>query len=279
MRSIGTMSCLRFNNLNYTKEMYLFQETDETIFVLWYYFIMIESINNNKIKEYTKLHQKKDRDKQGLFLVEGEHMVQEALRANILKDVFIREDYKTKIDFPYEITTQQVMNKLSRQNSNAKIIGVCIKQNKQIQNPKKVILLDNVQDPGNVGTIIRTAHSFGLDAVYLSKDCADIYNPKTLQSTQGALFHIPCIVQDLKETINTLKLPVYATALHQEHINLQDTQNINEYALVMGNEGNGIRDEILELSNHIIQIEMETFESLNVAIAASICMYMFQYKK
>ena len=145
-----------------------------------------------------------------------------------------------------------------------------------------ILLLDNVQDPGNVGTILRTAHSFGIDCIYMSKGCADIYNPKTIQSSQGALFYIPVIQTDLVEEIKKLQernIEVYATALHDNHKDLQNIKPSEKYAILVGNEGQGVRKELIDLSNHIVKIEMETFESLNVAIATSICMYTFKYAK
>ena len=129
---------------------------------------------------------------------------------------------------------------------------------------------------------MRTAHSFGIDCIYMSKGCADIYNPKTIQSSQGALFYIPVIQTDLKEEIKLLQernIEVYATALHDKHKDLQDIKPSEKYAILVGNEGQGVRKELIDLSNHIIKIEMETFESLNVAIATSICMYTFKYAK
>jgi phenylalanyl-tRNA synthetase alpha subunit len=166
---------------------------------------MIQSINNKKIKEYAKLIQKKERDKTNLFLVEGEHMVKEAYNANALQELFILEGIECPIQFNYETVTQQVLNKLSNQNSNSKMIGVCKKLNLKPKKENSILLLDNVQDPGNVGTILRTAHSFGIDCIYMSKGCADIYNPKTIQSSQGALFYIPVIQTDLVEEIKKLQ--------------------------------------------------------------------------
>ena len=186
---------------------------------------MIQSINNKKIKEYAKLIQKKERDKTNLFLVEGEHMVKEAFNANALQELFILEGLECPIEFNYETVTQQVLNKLSNQNSNSKMIGVCKKLNLKPEKENSILLLDNVQDPGNVGTILRTAHSFGIDCIYMSKGCADIYNPKTIQSSQGALFYIPVIQTDLVEEIKKLQernIEVYATALHDKHKDLQD---------------------------------------------------------
>jgi RNA methyltransferase, TrmH family len=239
---------------------------------------MIESVNNKKIKEYAKLHLKKERDKQRLFIIEGKHMIEEALKAKSLYALYLLDGVDNPFDFECEHATQEVLNKLSNQTSNAKMIGVCKKLNYIQANEKHIILLDTVQDPGNVGTIIRSAYSFGYDCVYLSKGCADIYNPKTIQASQGALFHIPCIQTELKDKIESLDMETYATALNNKHINLQDAHPKDEYAILLGNEGEGIHPELIDLCDYTVKIEMDTFESLNVAIAASICMYTFKHK-
>lgn len=243
---------------------------------------MIESVNNKKIKEYAKLQQKKERDRTNLFLVEGEHMVFEAFKAHALKELFILEGIQNPIDFPFETVSQAVLNKLSNQNSNSKMIGVCKKLSLQSLKQNAVLLLDHIQDPGNMGTILRTAHSFGIDCIYTSKGCADIYNPKTIQSSQGALFYIPCIQVELQEEMQILQMngfEIYATALHKNHENLQSISPNQKYGILLGNEGQGVDPTLIEASDHTVKIEMETFESLNVAIAAAICMYTFKHAK
>lgn len=240
---------------------------------------MIESVNNKKIKEYAKLHLKKERDKQGLFIIEGEHMVQEAIKANVLQELYLLDGIVNSFNFPCIYANQNVLNKLSCQTSSAKIIGICKKVQHKASKENRLILLDTVQDPGNVGTIIRSAYSFGYDCIYLSKGCADIYNPKTIQASQGSIFHIPCIQVDLLEKINTLDVETYATALTENHINLQDIHPNNRYAIILGNEGEGIHQNLIDAADYTVKIEMDAFESLNVAIAASICMYTFKHKE
>lgn len=242
----------------------------------------IESIQNKIIKERSKLSLKKERDKSSLFLVEGKHMIEEALQANCLKELYILIGEDNPFSFEPVFCTQAVLNKLSNQNSNAKMIGVCKKPEEINTDMHRVLLLDTVQDPGNVGTIIRTAHSFGMDAIYYTKGCADIYNPKTIQSSQGAIFHIPMIQTELETFIPSLQknhFEVFATALHEDSIFLQEVSVPEKYAIILGNEGQGIHKEIIQMANTCVKIEMDTFESLNVGIAASICMYHFRYSK
>ena len=143
---------------------------------------------------------------------------------------------------------------------------------------KRIIVLDDVQDPGNVGTIIRTALSFGYDAVLLSAHSCDIYNEKVIRSTQGALFHIPVIRGDVHEMLIKLKqskIKILATSL-RDATALRKIRIPEAFALVFGNEGKGVSEEVLQLADTHVYIEMHTFESLNVAVAAGICMYAFK---
>ena len=206
-------------------------------------------------------------------------MVQEAIKANVLQELYLLDGIVNSFNFPCIYANQNVLNKLSCQTSSAKIIGICKKVQHKASKENRLILLDTVQDPGNVGTIIRSAYSFGYDCIYLSKGCADIYNPKTIQASQGAIFHIPCIQIDLLEKINTLDVETYATALTENHINLQDIHPNNRYAIILGNEGEGIHQNLIDAADYTVKIEMDAFESLNVAIAASICMYTFKHKE
>lgn len=250
----------------------------------------ITSAQNQTIKELAKLSSKKVRDEKGLFLAEGLHLLQEASDAGLLEQVFQLEDAplfqtRTKQYTPITFCTQAVLNKLSSQKSDAKYIGVIRKPEETdlaafLKSHQKVLLLDHLQDPGNVGTLIRSACAFGMDAVLLSADCADPYGPKAIQSSQGALFHIPVLEADLLSAIETLKqegVHVYGAALHQDSSELHDTKIPETFGIVIGNEGQGIRPVILAACSSLIHIEMAAFESLNAAIAGSILMYAFQF--
>lgn len=246
--------------------------------------MMIESTSNSTIKELAKLAHKKDRDAKGQFLVEGKHLLEEAKQAGVLLRVFQRDDLEP---FPFEnVTTcsQAVLNKLSGQKSDAKYIGLCSipKTQEGSSTPfgKRILILDHIQIPGNMGTLIRSACAFGLDQIIYSTDCADPYGPKTIQSSQGALFHVPMLQADLSEVIPQLKeqnIPVFGAALHHDSVELQDLSIPQEFAIIIGNEGQGIRPEVLALCSQLVHIEMNSFESLNAAIAGSILMYAFQF--
>ncbi len=236
----------------------------------------IKSLQNAKVKNLVRLHQKKYRDETGLFLVEGEHLILEARQAGILQYVITDEE-----DCPYDnilLVTSEIMKKISANVSAVHYIGVCTKCKIAVKEPERVLLLDDVQDPGNLGTLIRTAVSFSFDAIYCSKHTVDVYNEKVIRSTQGALFYIPVIYSDLTQTIAALKqdgFTIVGTSLHEASA-MRTFQNEEKMAFVLGNEGQGVSEQILSLCDKKLFIEMQGFESLNVAVAGGIVMYAFQ---
>lgn len=243
----------------------------------------ITSVSNPKVKQWVKYHEKKHRDRDGLFLVEGEHLIQEAIQAGLLKTLILSADcpYTFAFDGECFMVTEEIMKKLRSTVSVNNCIGVCQMKDSHVSLGDKVILLDDVQDPGNAGTIIRTAYSFGFDAVVFSGHSVDIYNEKLIRSTQGALFHMSVLKGHLPDIINKLKqdgIPVYGTSLRNAK-GLSEFKNQAQTALVFGNEGNGVSEEILDLCDEHLFIEMSQFESLNVAVAAGICCYAFRKRE
>lgn len=240
----------------------------------------ITSLTNAKVKQWSKYKEKKHRDRDHKFLIEGEHLIEEAHKANLIECILIEQGKDNM--FPayetYEVT-RDILKKLSDSVSGTYIMAVCHMPNiSSIDFGNKVIVLDDVQDPGNVGTIIRTAFSFGYTSIVLSNHSVDVYNEKVIRSTQGALFHMPIIRGDIMELLQKLKqqgITLYATSLH-EATPLQQTPKKTPCALIFGNEGNGVSKDVIDYSDHKVFIEMETFESLNVAVAAGICMYKFK---
>ena len=235
---------------------------------------MIESINNEQIKEIRKLKDKKYRDETNLFLVEGDHLVKEAYKAGCLQKLILTED---SYDFDVEklLVTDKVINSITDM-SNTKVIGVCSKLSTNLDLSKNVVILDGVQDPGNLGTIIRSCVAFNIENLVLSLDTVDLYNSKVLRSTQGMNFYINIVRDDLKNVINLLKnnnYTIYGTNV-VNGIDIKDVKNSNKYAIILGNEGNGISDEINSLVDKNIYIKMnQNCESLNVAVSGSIILY------
>ena len=242
---------------------------------------MITSLTNAKIKNFARLSMKKDRDKTGLFLAEGIHMIEEARKAGILQEVLQTESLPVLEGVPTEFCSRPVLDKLSSNKSGTDCIGVCRKPVHDKTDGSRILMLERVQDPGNVGTLIRSAYAFGADLVILSEGCADPWSAKALQSSKGAVFHIPVLSCPLTEKIQALKeegTEVFATALHQDSVNLHNVQVPDKWALVIGNEGQGLSSDVLQGCTRSVFIEMQDFESLNAAVAGSIALYRFQFK-
>lgn len=234
----------------------------------------ITSLSNNIVKEIAKLSDKKYRNLNGEFLVEGYHLVDEANKAGLLKTVIItkEEDYIEGIENIY--VSKDVLNKIANTVTPQGIVGICdIIDNKV--NGNKFLILENITDPGNMGTLIRSALGFNIDTVIVSTGCVDIYNDKVIRGTQGALFNINIVVSDLVESIKVLKesgVTIIGTSL-KSSIDLKSLKKLDKYAIVLGNEANGISDEILNLCDVNVTIKTSSkLESLNVAIAGSIIM-------
>lgn len=235
----------------------------------------ITSINNEYIKEISKLNEKKYRDKSNKYLIEGLHLVTEALKYDIIDTIIIREDFSYETNIKHIIVSNEVMKKLSDNPSIPKIMAVVNKKESTIKG-NKILLLDRLQDPGNLGTIIRSAVAFNFDTIILSNDTVDLYNSKVLRSTQGMLFNINILRQDLTSVINELKnnnYTIYGTKVDNGN-DVKKINNTNKFALIIGNEGTGISDNILKQCDKYLYIKMNNnCESLNAGVAASILMY------
>lgn len=245
--------------------------------------MLITSLENDKIKELIKLKQSKYRKKMEMYLVEGEHMVLEAYKSGALVQLILEQDTLFPLNIDTLYVTNDIINKISSLDTPVNVLGLCkTKEEKELGS--RILLLDEVQDPGNLGTIIRSAKAFHIDTVVLGNGCVDLYNSKTLRATQGMLFHLNIKKKDLLEFIPLLKekgIPVYATRVEYG----MDVKTLKEkdketFALILGNEGNGVKEEILDISDKFIYINMhKDVESLNVAIAGSILLYELDNSK
>lgn len=246
--------------------------------------LRIESVQNARVKQLKKLQTKKGRDKEQLFLIEGLHLVEEALKQHgIVQEIWIEEQKKFNLPLLHETipmieVTKAVMNVISTVEKPQGIVAVCKKAKKdfQIECGKTYVLVDKVQDPGNIGTIIRTADARGIDAVILNEGTVDIYNDKVIRSTQGSLFHLPIVYLPLERVIIELKqvgIPVYGTSL-LNGVDYQQVEKQDAFALLVGNEGNGVSKELLTLTTKNLYIPIYgQAESLNVAVATGILLY------
>ena len=247
----------------------------------------IESIQNKQVKDWKKLLTRKGRKKQNRYLVEGLHLVEEALRSDaVIETVLIREDKLNEYTYLIEdksvdavIVTEEIAELLSDAVTDQGIIAVIesAETPNKITGEKPVLMLDEVQDPGNLGTLVRTADAAGFEGVIIGKGSVDLYNPKTLRSAQGSQFHITIIHDDLETWITKFQdkgIPVYGTALDERAVSYRSVEPQNQFGLIVGNEGNGVNAKILEQTTKNLYIPIKgQAESLNVAIAASVLMF------
>lgn len=238
----------------------------------------INSLNNEYIKYLLKLKDKKFRNQERKFLIEGYHLVNEAYKAKILKEILITEDKDCYKDVSKIKVNEAIIKKLSTTVNPQNILGVCeIALGKEISGTK-FLLLDNINDPGNLGTLIRSSLGFSIDTIVLGMDCVDVFNEKVIRASQGSIFKINILIDDLKNVISKLKeknIKVYGTSLEASQF-LQKIDKSPEYAIILGNEANGVKKELLKMTDQNIKIEINNeLESLNVAVAGSILMYYF----
>lgn len=240
---------------------------------------MIESVNNEKIKKYSKLLQKKYRDELGLYLISTDHLVSEALKNNLVVEIFLLQgEENTYGSVTY--VTEDVIRKLTSLTTIPRVVAV-VKKRDESEIKGNVLLIDGLQDPGNLGTIIRSAVAFNIDTIILGNNTVDVYNEKVLRASEGMLFNINIIKEDLKDSIYKLKQLNYKI-LGTKVDNGKNIKDINyeKYAFIIGNEGNGIKKDILNLCDNYVYIPMnESCESLNAGVASSIIMYEIYQKK
>ena len=209
----------------------------------------IQSARNARVKEWRKLLSKKGRDRTGTYLLEGFHLVEEAMRAKAdIVEIIIVEDTEIPSDwdlaaFPEIEVAEEIGKAISETETAQGIFAVCRKQalDSAPSKHQKFLLLDSVQDPGNIGTMIRTAEAAGIDAVILGEGTGDLYNPKVIRSAQGSHFHIHIETGNLSEWIDKLKeqnIHVYGTAL-ENAVPFKDVSASDSFAVLVGNEGQG----------------------------------------
>lgn len=236
--------------------------------------MVYSSVNNPKIKELAKLQNKKFRDKQKQFLIEGKHLVQEAYNSGYLKELLLLEGTDFKLDVPTNYITENVLKFLSNVESPTGIIGICEFKPMNLIG-KKLLILDSIQDPGNLGTIIRSSVAFNIDTIIINDKCADIYSDKVIRSSQGMIFKINIIKKDLYKFLQEIKgkIPILGTKVDGGK-DLKTLEKISEFAIIMGNEGSGVNKDLLNLSDEYLYIPMDSrCESLNVGVATSIILY------
>ena len=241
---------------------------------------IITSKANSVVKNAKKLHQKKYR--KSAYLIEGWHLFEEAVQAGVtIEKIFALESYREQLAaFPQTVwVSEDILLDLADSQTPQGIVAVVQKEEvgQTDFSQGKFLFLEDVQDPGNVGTIIRTADAAGFTGVIVSDKSADIYSLKTLRSMQGSHFHLPIYRMSsqalLKET-KEAAIPVLATTLSTDSVDYRELPSIENFVLVMGNEGQGISPLMAESADQLVHISMKgQAESLNVAVAAGILIF------
>ena len=241
---------------------------------------IITSKANSVVKNAKKLHQKKYR--KSAYLIEGWHLFEEAVQAGVtIEKIFALESYRDQLAaFPQTVwVSEDILLDLADSQTPQGIVAVVQKEEVgQVDfSQGKFLFLEDVQDPGNVGTIIRTADAAGFTGVIVSDKSADIYSLKTLRSMQGSHFHLPIYrmaSQALLEEAKEAGIPVLATTLSKDSVDYRELSPIENFVLVMGNEGQGISPLMAESADQLVHISMKgQAESLNVAVAAGILIF------
>ncbi len=243
---------------------------------------IITSKANSVVKNAKKLHQKKYR--KSAYLIEGWHLFEEAVQAGVrIEKIFALESYQDQLAaFPQTVwVSEDILRDLADTQTPQGIVAVIQKEEVGLPDlhQGKYLFLEDVQDPGNVGTMIRTADAAGFTGVIVSDKSADIYSLKTLRSMQGSHFHLPIYRMPLATFVEEAKksnLPILATTLSRESKDYRELSSLENFVLVMGNEGQGISSVMAESADQLVHIGMKgRAESLNVAVAAGVLMFYF----
>lgn len=247
---------------------------------------MITSVKNQQIKTWAKLKQRKYRKEQGLFIVEGEHLVEEALKSDWeLETIVIKENFEPNFDLSnhlVEAVSDHVFAHLSETKTPQGILAIVKMREEEEYKKNRLLILDAVQDPGNLGTMIRTADAAGFDAIILGGGTVDLYNDKVIRASQGSIFHIPIIELSLETAVDQLKesgVSICASTLERA-VPVQTIEWPEQVGLIVGNEGSGVNQTLIEKSDLLVHIPIYgKAESLNVSIAAGVMMYQMQINR
>lgn len=234
---------------------------------------MITSKDNEQIKHIIKLQTKKHRDLTQSFLIYGHHAIEEAKKQGFSLEVYTDDPNQTGT-----LISPQLMKQLSLTETPMSLLAI-VKMPTPKPYSNRILMLDGIQDPGNLGTLIRSAVGFGFQTIITSPTSVDFYNDKTIRATQGNLFFANLIKAPLIDKIDELKslgYTVYTTALNQSALDIRNLSVPEKIVLVLGNEGAGVSASILALSDQLVYIKTKDIESLNVAMAGSIIMYEWQ---
>ena len=233
---------------------------------------VITSKDNNKIKHAASLKMSKYRHEYHEYLAEGMKSLELALQAGIVKEIYtIKEIKGIKEDIVQYVVNESLLKKVAFSQNPEGIVFVCLMQDRNIKKFDKAIYLDHVSDPGNMGTIIRTALAFNYDAIFVSDGCCDIYNEKVVAASKGSIFLIPIIKKDINELKKSAQIVV--STLNDKAGELSQIEVKKPFVLVLGNEAHGVSEEAEKLADASVKIDIANIDSLNVSVAAGILMY------
>lgn len=230
----------------------------------------ITSKNNERVKFAYSLKETKNRKKYGMFLAETKKSLEMALKNNVVVEVFSTEYVELSDNIPLNLVSEEILKKLSSNVSPEGVVFIAKIEECKIKDPHKVLFLDDISDPGNMGTLLRTALAFNYDLVAVSENSVSIYNEKVINSSKGAIFEIPIKTCKLKEFKGMHQILV--TNLSKNAIDFSKVEVKENFVLVLGNESHGVSKESLALADQEIIIPIQNIDSLNVAVAGGILM-------
>lgn len=249
---------------------------------------IITSSSNQRVKDWKKLSQKKARIKQGKYMLDGWHLVKEAILFDqSISEILVTQDFKhrNELEVPDNVEVIEISDKVAKHLSETPspqgIFAVVNLPENAEEKPEKAtgawLFLDGVQDPGNIGTMVRTADACGFSGVVFGEGCADMFQPKVVRAMQGSQFHLKLCSGNLIEWAKEFKqrkLPVFGSELNDQARSYDQVGRHSDFALVMGNEGNGMSEKLLKETSLNLYIPIKGHaESLNVAVAAGILMF------
>ncbi len=230
----------------------------------------MRELSNNEVKYINKLYLAKYRKEEKKFIVEGKHLILEAKNAGVLL-----ECYTTDSSFDGTLISEESMRKVCKTNTTVNALGIC-KLFEAHKLTDKILALDAIQDPGNLGTLMRSAKAFGFDTILLGRGTVDIYNDKVIRSSQGAIFKLNFINDEIKEFMHDHPEYEYYGTDVKTGSEAEAIKPSKRFAIILGNEGNGMQEGLKTLTKANIYIPLINTESLNVSVAGSILMYLYK---
>ena len=243
----------------------------------------IKSKSNNFYKTLNSLNKRKNRYKERKFLIEGKKVVEEAILSSVIINAIIYkesklEEVKIETNIDEYILNDSLFKELSSMENSEGIIALCEFLDEKEISGDNIVVLDKLNDPGNLGTIIRSSEAFGFNNILLTEGTVDIYNPKVLRGAMGSIFrqNIRYIDYEFLEDLKSKGYKIYAMALEDNSLNIQDIRYDDKIIVVIGNEANGISHRVKEIADDFVIIPMQgEIESLNAGVAASTAMFYF----